>query len=291
VVSLVEDLKLALDRVAFARALGLEPDPWQERLLRSASDRVLLNCCRQSGKSTMAALIALHRAIYHPGSLILILAPAERQAKETFGKVAEMYTHLPGGQAVAPESYRKLGIEFKNRSRIEALPGTEKTIRGFSGAALLILDEASRVDDGLYFAVRPMLAVSGGSLLMLSTPAGKRGVFFEEWTGGPSLWASKVPSISRYSPPVSVADFVKSNFNPTDSGNSNTLGNCWLRPAAPPPTSTPSLFISLAALSAKCPTAALSSSPISRPPFLQSLHILCNYTLCILIGVMSAVKG
>ena len=47
-VSLAEDLKLALDRVAFARALGLEPDGWQEELLRSTSDRVLLNCSRQS---------------------------------------------------------------------------------------------------------------------------------------------------------------------------------------------------------------------------------------------------
>jgi hypothetical protein len=64
------------------------------------------------------------------------------------------------------------------------LPGTEKTIRGFSGAALLIVDEAARVDDELYFAVRPMLAVSGGALMMLTTPHGKRGVFFEEWTSG-----------------------------------------------------------------------------------------------------------
>jgi hypothetical protein len=200
--SLAEDLKLALDRASFARVLGLEPDPWQERLLRSASDRVLLNCCRQSGKSTMAALIALHRAIYHPESLILILAPAKRQAKEMFGKVAQMYTHLPGDQAVAPESYRKLGMEFKNRSRIEALPGTEKTIRGFSGAALLILDEAARVADELYFAVRPMLAISGGALMMLTTPYGKRGVFFEEWTGGRGweryeVTASECPRISE----------------------------------------------------------------------------------------------
>src|SRR5215216_2078781 len=176
------DLRLALDRATFARELGLEPDPWQERLLRSTSDRVLLNCCRQSGKSTMAALIGPHRAIYHPGSLILILAPAERQAKETFAKVAEMYATL--GERVAPDSYRKLGMEFSNRSRIEALPGTEKTIRGFSGTALLILDEAARVADELYFAVRPMLAISGGALMMLTTPYGKRGIFYEEWTSG-----------------------------------------------------------------------------------------------------------
>jgi hypothetical protein len=191
-VSLAEDLMLALDRVAFAKRLGVKPDPWQEDLLRSASERVLLNCCRQSGKSTMSALIALHRVLYRPGSLALILAPAERQAKETFSKVAEMYATL--GKRVASESYRKLGMEIKNRSRIEALPGTEKTIRGFSGVDLLIVDEASRVDDGLYFAVRPMLAVSGGSLLMLSTPAGKRGVFFEEWTGGFGWERYEVPA-------------------------------------------------------------------------------------------------
>ncbi len=89
-----------------------------------------------------------------------------------------------------------------NGSRIEALPGTERTIRGFSGAALLLLDEASRIDDALYHAVRPMLAVSGGALVMLSSPYGRRGVFFEEWTNGQG-WeryevpASKVPRISR----------------------------------------------------------------------------------------------
>jgi hypothetical protein len=77
-------------------------------------------------------------------------------------------------------------MELANGSRIEALPGTEKTIRGFSGAALLMVDEAARVAEELYYAIRPMLAVSGGRLMMLSTPAGKRGVFFEAWSGGES---------------------------------------------------------------------------------------------------------
>jgi len=85
---------------------------------------------------------------------------------------------------MAADSYRKLGMELANGSRIEALPGTEKTVRGFSGVDLLIVDEAARVADELYFAVRPMLAVSGGRLLMLSTPFGKRGVFYSEWTEG-----------------------------------------------------------------------------------------------------------
>ena len=198
--SLAEDLKLALDRVSFARRLGLEPDPWQEDLLRSASERVLLNCCRQSGKSTMTAVIALHRALYHPGSLILCLAPALRQSQELFGKVLGFYRDL--GRPVSPQGERKLSLELENGSRIVTLPGSEKTIRGFSGTSLLILDEAARVEDELYFAVRPMLAVSGGALMMLSTPYGKRGVFYEEWTSGRGweryeVLASQCPRISE----------------------------------------------------------------------------------------------
>jgi hypothetical protein len=176
------DLKLALDRVAFAEKLGISPDAWQEGFLRSSSDRVLLNCSRQSGKSTMSAVIALHRALYYPGSLVLCLAPALRQSQELFGKVADFYRDL--GRPVAPQGERKLSLELENGSRIITLPGSEKTIRGFSGAALLLVDEASRVDDALYFAIRPMLAVSGGALVMLTTPYGKRGVFYEEWTSG-----------------------------------------------------------------------------------------------------------
>ncbi|MDQ3318547.1 MAG: terminase family protein [Actinomycetota bacterium] len=190
--SLAADLCLALDRVSFASSLGLDPDPWQERLLRSTSPRVLLNCSRQSGKSTMSGMIALHRALYFPGSLVLCLAPSERQSKELFAKVADSYRRLRG--TPAPASDRKLGMHLPNGSRIEALPGSEKTVRGFSGTSLLIVDEAARVDDELYYAVRPMLAVSGGSLMMLTTPYGKRGAFFEEWTGGRGWDRYEVPA-------------------------------------------------------------------------------------------------
>ena len=193
------------DRVEFASSIGIVPDSWQAQLLRSEAPRVLLNCARQSGKSTMAGVVALHRALTVPGSLALILAPAERQAKELFSKIAEAYHAL--GHVIPADSYRKLGMELTNGSRIEALPGTEKTVRGFSGVDLLIVDEAARVADELYYAVRPMLAVSGGRLIMLSTPFGKRGVFYEEWTEGTgweryTVTASECPRI----PPAFLAE-------------------------------------------------------------------------------------
>lgn len=187
------DLALALDRVAFARAVGIEePDRWQESLLRSEAPRVILNCCRQSGKSTTSSVLALHRTLYFPRSLVLVLAPSLRQSQELFSKIAASYRALD--RPVSSQAERKLSLELENGSRIITLPGTEKTIRGFSGAALLIVDEASRIDDALYYAVRPMLAVSGGSLVMLSTPYGKRGVFHKEWTEGTGWERYEVPA-------------------------------------------------------------------------------------------------
>jgi hypothetical protein len=197
-----------LDRVAFARAVGMaKPDPWQARLLRSSAPRVLLNCSRQVGKSTITGIIALHRALYWPGSLVLILAPSERQARETFSKITRFYAAL--GHMPAPDSDRKLGAELSNGSRIEALPGAERTVRGFSNAALIVCDEASRIDDGLYHAVRPMLAVSGGALMMLSTPHGKRGAFFEAWEHGGDEWeryAVRAEECHRISPRFLAAE-------------------------------------------------------------------------------------
>ena len=209
-VTVRDDLELALDRVSFAEKLGILPDAWQRDLLGSSSSRVLLNCCRQSGKSTMSAVIALHRALYHPGSLILCLAPSERQAKELFDKVTDFYRELHG--STPAQSDRKLGMHLANGSRIEALPGAEKTIRGFSGVDLLLVDEASRVADELYYAVRPMLAVSGGRLMMLTTPYSRRGVFFEEWTseaGG--AW-------ERYEVPASECPRISEEFLEEERG-------------------------------------------------------------------------
>src|SRR5215208_465691 len=117
-----------------------------------------------------------------PGSLVLALAPALRQSQELFGKIASYYRDL--GRPVPPQGERRLSLDLENGSRIITLPGSKKTVRGFSGVGLLIVDEAARVEDQLYYACRPMLALSDGSLMMLSTPASKRGVFYSEWTSG-----------------------------------------------------------------------------------------------------------
>lgn len=181
------DLLWALDPVRFAReALGFHPDSSQARVLRSNMRRILLNCTRQWGKSTTAAALALHRALYYPNSLILLVSPSQRQSSELFLKVGVFLNQL----AIKPIKVEdnQFSLRLANASRIVALPSKEATVRGFSGVSLIIEDEASRVDDLLYRSMRPMLAVSGGRLILMSTPYGKRGHFFEEWTEGGSAW-------------------------------------------------------------------------------------------------------
>lgn len=176
---LANDIRLALDRPYFMRTLGYEPDKWQEQFLASEAKRVLLNCSRQSGKSTVTASLALHTARYKAGSLTLLLSPSFRQSLELYEKVIDGYLKM--GNESEDDDVLATVLKMDNGSKIVSLPSSEKTIRGFSGVDLLICDEVSRIPDNLFYAVSPMLAVSGGRLIMLSTPFGQRGVFHDLW--------------------------------------------------------------------------------------------------------------
>jgi hypothetical protein len=180
------------DAVLMAQRAGIEPDAWQSDLLRSDARQMILLCSRQSGKSTVSSILAIHEAIYCPNSLILLLSPSLRQSQELFRKLQTVYNELDSPLLPQTTEESALRMELSNGSRIVALPGKEATIRGFSGVNLLVIDEASRVPDELYQSVRPMLAVSGGRIVLLSTPFGKRGFFYQEWTDGVGWQRTKI---------------------------------------------------------------------------------------------------
>jgi hypothetical protein len=179
--------------------LGLEPDPWQVEVLEGGHARLLLNCCRQAGKSTAVAMLALTEAIFVPCTKVLLLSRSLRQSTELFRIVTDFYGRLRSPLLVRQT---RSELQLNNHSRIVCLPCQEETIRGFSHVSLLVIDEAARVPDDLYRAVRPMLAVSNGRLICLSTPYGKRGFFHEAWAHGGSDWArieipaARIPRIS-----------------------------------------------------------------------------------------------
>jgi hypothetical protein len=186
------DLARALDPALIAKDVGIELDDWQASLMRSNAPRVLMCCARQTGKSTVSCLIALWTAVSMAGSLILLVSPSQRQSGELFRTLMSYLRKLPGAPDVRAES--ALRVELANGSRVIALPGDEKTIRGYAGPALILLDEAARVEQTLLAALRPMLSVSHGRLIALSTPRGKNNWFCTAWHGDDSWHRVRVPA-------------------------------------------------------------------------------------------------
>jgi hypothetical protein len=176
---------LALDPARILTAQGLAPDAWQHDFLACRARHILLCCSRGAGKSRATSALALHTALFRPRSLVLLLSRAQRQALELFRYVKEGYRAL--GRPLSALRQTTTQIELGNGSRLVALPGREETIRGFQGVNLLILDEAARIPDALYRAVRPMTGTARGRTVCLSTPYGRQGFFWKSWSdeGGP----------------------------------------------------------------------------------------------------------
>jgi hypothetical protein len=170
-----------VDPVEFAISVGIVPDDWQADVLTSKHPRKILCCGRQTGKTTVAAVLVIHKAITQPGSTTLIVAPGERQAKLLFSKAFRLYRIA--GYPLPAHSERRTGLELANGSIIEALPAVERTTRGYSVDSL-ICDEAAAVPDMDYHGILPALIATQGEQVLLSTPRGKRGFFHELWHSG-----------------------------------------------------------------------------------------------------------
>ncbi len=183
-----------MSRVAFkdcvgaselAARLGFIPGPDQLPVF----DRVrrgILCCHRQWGKSTGIAIKALHEALCRPDSLTLIASPSLRQSGETVRKAAAFARRL--GMAVRGDGQNAVSLMLPNGARIVGLPEKQDTTVGFTNVTLLVFDEAARVPDPMYYALRPVLLASDGALWLISTPQGKRGFFHREWVHGGSSW-------------------------------------------------------------------------------------------------------
>lgn len=160
--------------------LGYRLFPWQTAVLSDRSRRISVDGARQGGKSTITSAKVAHKAKYKAGSLSVILAPTLIQSQETMRKVKDFIALDP----TYPELVRSASdtVELSNGSRILVLPATERTARGFSRPDIILFDEASRIEDEVYDAVRPMINNSPRSeIIEISTPYGKKGFFYRHF--------------------------------------------------------------------------------------------------------------
>lgn len=174
----------SMDLVLFAtEVLGVRLETKQAELLKLASGpqgkRVIFNCSRQWGKSTVGSILATHTALFQNESEVVVVSPALKQSGLFLKKVRKHMQTMgitPRGDGANQQS-----AVFPNGSRIVGLPADEDTGRGFSSVALLLVDEASRVSDEVYFSMKPSTISSHGGLWLMSTPNGQRGFFYKAW--------------------------------------------------------------------------------------------------------------
>ena len=195
--NIIGDLALRLNPALLLRRVGIEPYPWQVKAANDPSQQILFLTSRQAGKSTLCAALAVHTALYRDRATVLLVAPTLRQSQELARK-AKAFASALNLPLVGDSALR---VELKGGGRILALPGAEDTIRGYS-ADLVIIDEAAWVSNELYTAIRPMLAVTRGRLVAISTPYGSRGWFWRTWHSSEEGWARyrvpahEIPTIS-----------------------------------------------------------------------------------------------
>jgi hypothetical protein len=198
---LLDDFRYAADPVAWSReVVEMHPDPWQASFLQDPSRNVILRCSRQSGKSTWSGIRTAHRLKFRKKFFAVCVAPSERQSVELFEKIK--YPLAKAGDLEVVEKGNMHEIVLANGSRCICLPSNPDTIRGFSAVDELLADEAAMVEDALFAAVRPMLMVSRGTLVMMSTPKGQRGYFYESWNSSEnwSRYTVTCHDVPRFAP-------------------------------------------------------------------------------------------
>lgn len=155
----------------------LSLDPWQEELIKSKGDVVVVSG-RQCGKTTAASILAARTALDNKNEFILLGAYVIEQAQLIFRKIHEYILATDKKQIKGKVTLNFM--ELKNGSKIYCRPigDTGASMRGYS-ATMVMLDEVSNVPDRAWEAIEPVISVTKGRTILLSTPQGKRGFFWK----------------------------------------------------------------------------------------------------------------
>lgn len=159
--------------------LAFDPDPFQKDLMTNQAREILVLGGRQTGKSTAAAIRVIHEALHNDNSTILLAGPTGRQSGHIMVKSRAIAKSL--GLALGAPPPGCDGFRLPNGSEVISLPDNEATIRGFSAPRLIVVDEAAYTSDAVIKALKPMLSVSNGAIILLTTPNGQSGYFYDRW--------------------------------------------------------------------------------------------------------------
>lgn len=160
--------------------MGLKLDDWQKQVLNAKGD-ICVCAGRQTGKSTIISIKAAEFMVKNKGKQVLIVSTTEDQSQLMIVKILDYLltnhkTYIKKGKDRPTKHEIKLNNGSKVRCKAVGVGGV--SIRGFT-IDMIIVDEAAFMPENVWAALTPMLLTTGGQLILISTPFGRSGYFYE----------------------------------------------------------------------------------------------------------------
>jgi len=200
----LKEYMMKTDPTIFAFALFRNNDgsrlklyPFQDLIINDKSKNIAVAVARQTGKSTLAVILAFWYIFYNPNFTVLLISKTKDQSMELITKLRGIINTSPlkhNIEEIQTGADNRREFYLKNHgkethSRIISVPATDAA-RGYS-ADLVIADEIAFWENSIEIfneAILPTVTHTDGTIMMLSTPKSKIGVFYEAFTQ-PDIWS------------------------------------------------------------------------------------------------------
>ena len=164
-----------------ANVLGVTPWGKQKQILNAIANKrfVAVRSCNGAGKTFTAAVVILWWLMSYDNAIVITTAPSERQVREILWReLRNLY--IPVRDIIGGKLTRTR-LEFSpKRYAYGFSTNTEDRFQGFhSDNILVIVDEASGVDEFIYNAISGVTTSRNSKLLLIGNPHGYAGTFYD----------------------------------------------------------------------------------------------------------------
>ncbi len=167
--------------ILLERVVGGPADPWQNDLLTTPAETILVLASRRIGKSSTVGVMAAQE-LAKPDHQVIILSPTLAQSQLLFAKISRVWEQI--GLPIGVKRRTLTELHLQNHSSVICVPAGQdgESARGYGVKnGILAYDEAAFIPDKVFAATLP-IAEDDAKTILITTPGSKSGKFFSMWT-------------------------------------------------------------------------------------------------------------
>ena len=178
--------------------LGAEPEQWQRTVLDEMDGGVRKISIRSGhgvGKTTLCAWLAIHFLMFRDDVKVIVTAPSADQMKDgLIPEINKWIARLPEWMRLSLDATSERVVRHPNsannfisfrtarKEKPEALAGVH------ASHVLIIVDEASGVDEAIYETGQGALSTEGAIAVLIGNPTNPSGFFYKTQTSLSNVW-------------------------------------------------------------------------------------------------------